>query len=175
MWLIDKTFTFRIHGILASSIKRRFFYHFVCFRIRFYFLTLYYFCSLKDSPRVKHCLTFLVVLPNEGKVVIHVRRNGVVEEIGGQLTLQKDRFVSEFTNLDEKFLITRNWKRHRCAFRASPRPCARVLPAQPFDFNSATQVKYLRGGRGRDDGIQDWLDQWCRSYLASTRETLVRK
>lgn len=87
---------------------------------------------------IKYRLTFLIILLSEGEIVVHVRRIDVVEEIGGQLTLQENRLVSELTNLDEKFLIAWNRKRHRCAFRASPRLCARVLPAQPSDFNSAT-------------------------------------
>lgn len=58
--------------------------------------------------------------------MIHVRRVAVVEEVGGQLTLQEDRLVSELTNLDEKLLIARNWESHRCVFRASTRRCART-------------------------------------------------
>lgn len=59
--------------------------------------------------RDMHRLTFLIIFLREGEIVIHVRRVGVVEEVGGQLALQEDRLVSELAHLDEKFLIAGNW------------------------------------------------------------------
>jgi len=53
--------------------------------------------------------TSLIVLLHAGEIVIHVRRVGVVEEVGRQLPLQQDRFVSELTYLDEQLLVARDW------------------------------------------------------------------
>ena len=84
-------------------------------------------------------LTVLIILLPEREIVVHVWRIGIVEQVGGQLPLQTDRFMRQFSNLNEQFLIIWYRKRHCCTLCPSLRPRAQILKEQPSDSNSANK------------------------------------
>lgn len=85
-------------------------------------------------------LTVLIILLPEREIVVHVWRISIVEQVGRQLPLQTDRFMRQFPNLNEQFLIIWYRKRHCCTLCPShSRPRVQILKEQPSDSNSANK------------------------------------